>query len=197
MSVSYTYSANFGGKITVGLPKSMPRARGLDICDAVELLVEELMGLGASEAAEAPVKAELKAALPVHPAGKRDPEAAAASAGDLRRAAFEKEQADAAVAELEESAAPERQLVSKEEFAEFAKAESLSRWPKDGAVDLSQIVAFWNIGKSSFRARMNAGKFARPLELKGRSKASPRVWPAKIVGEQLAAEGYLMRGIAG
>ncbi|KEJ93352.1 hypothetical protein [Synergistes jonesii] len=41
MGVSFTYSPDFGVKITVGLPKHVGREAGFEICDAIDALVRE------------------------------------------------------------------------------------------------------------------------------------------------------------
>lgn len=41
MGVSFTYSPDFGVKITVGLPKHVGREAGFEICDAIDDLVRE------------------------------------------------------------------------------------------------------------------------------------------------------------
>ena len=64
---------------------------------------------------------------------------------------------------------PKRQYMSSEAFAAYAKEESLKR--------------------------VSSGEFVPALEMKGRSKASPKLWGADAIGKQLADAGFFMRGI--
>ena len=147
MSVSYTYSADFGGRITVGLPRHVDRRVGLDICDAVESVVKELLeGLSA-------VDNRPSVHVPI-PASDKETETA------------EKEDADS----------------------------SLAEWPSVGMVTVSDIVKFWNIGRSSFRNRVREGIFSKAVDCPDRAFNAPKVWDAAVVGAELAKAGYVRRG---
>ncbi|MCQ4763472.1 hypothetical protein [Cloacibacillus evryensis] len=179
MAVSCTYSPGFGVKITVGLPRHVGREAGFELCDAIDALIRERLdggvvkgGRGATNEVTGPrVKPGATEGAPAAEAAPLDGPA------------------------TEADAEQKRPFMSSEAFAAYAKEESLRRWPHEGTVDLSQIVAFWTIGKSSFRQRVSSGEFVPALEMKGRSKASPKLWGADAIGKQLADAGFFMRGI--
>ncbi|WP_352401591.1 hypothetical protein [Synergistes jonesii] len=150
MGVSFTYSPDFGVKITVGLPKHVGREAGFEICDAIDALVREQLE------------------------GKEE-----------RRRATR-----ASCPEPTEEALPAVAEPEAEENAEPRPAE----WPSVGVVTASEIVAFWNIGKSSFRQRVRDGVFSGAISCPDRAPNAPKVWDAATVGRELAAAGYVRRG---
>lgn len=78
--------------------------------------------------------------------------------------------------------------------AEESRSEKVREWPSCGTVSVREIVDFWNIGRSSFRARVRSGEFAPALECPGRAPNAPKVWDALTIGRDLAACGYTRRG---
>lgn len=67
-------------------------------------------------------------------------------------------------------------------------------WPSAGVVTVNEIVAFWNIGKSSFRQRVRDGVFSGAVDCPDRAPNAPKVWDAAVVGAELAKAGYVRRG---
>lgn len=76
-----------------------------------------------------------------------------------------------------------------------ASASSLEAWPESGFVTVNDIVGYWNIGTSSFRNRVRSGVFSRAVECPDRSPNAPKVWDAAVIGRELAANGYVRRGL--
>ena len=76
-----------------------------------------------------------------------------------------------------------------------ASASSLDAWPESGFVTVNDIVGYWNIGTSSFRNRVRSGVFSRAVECPDRSPNAPKVWDAAVIGRELAANGYVRRGL--
>ena len=75
-----------------------------------------------------------------------------------------------------------------------AGAEALAEWPSIGKVTVGQIVAYWNIGGSSFRNRVRDGVFSIAVDCPDRAVNAPKVWDAATIGRELAASGYVRRG---
>lgn len=71
---------------------------------------------------------------------------------------------------------------------------SLAEWPSVGMVTVSDIVKFWNIGRSSFRNRVREGIFSKAVDCPDRAFNAPKVWDAAVVGAELAKAGYVRRG---
>lgn len=76
-----------------------------------------------------------------------------------------------------------------------ASASSLDAWPESGFVTVNDIVGYWNIGTSSFRNRVRSGVFSRAVDCPDRSPNAPKVWDAAVIGRELAANGYVRRGL--
>lgn len=186
-----TASKNFSSRIMIGLPRGFDDRAALDLRDEINALLEERFGVGTELSRPVP-----SAGAPIAPAVSVN------SVEALVRAVSERPAAAACFASSEAVSAdpvqedrPQRPFMSSEAFASYAKEESLKLWPQDGTVSLEQIVNYWTIGKSSFRVRVSSGEFIPALEMKGRSKASPKLWNASIIGRQLADAGFFRRGI--
>lgn len=76
-----------------------------------------------------------------------------------------------------------------------ASASSLKAWPESGFVTVNDIVGYWNIGTSSFRNRVRSGVFSHAVDCPDRSPNAPKVWDAAVIGRELAANGYVRRGL--
>ena len=76
-----------------------------------------------------------------------------------------------------------------------ASASSLKAWPESGFVTVNDIVGNWNIGTSSFRNRVRSGVFSHAVDCPDRSPNAPKVWDAAVIGRELAANGYVRRGL--
>lgn len=161
MGVSFTYSPDFGVKITVGLPKHVGREAGFEICDAIDALVRERLE-GKEEGRRLLCASEPERACEGLPRPAR-PE-------------------------------PERLTEPDERQAHEAEGARPAEWPSVGVVTASEIVAFWNIGKSSFRQRVRDGVFSGAVSCPDRAPNAPKVWDAAEIGRELAANGYVRRG---
>ena len=91
--------------------------------------------------------------------------------------------------------AHEERFASDDDGDSEASASSLGAWPESGFVTVNDIVGYWNIGTSSFRNRVRSGVFSRAVECPDRSPNAPKVWDAAVIGRELAANGYVRRGL--
>ena len=91
--------------------------------------------------------------------------------------------------------AHEDRFASDDDGGSEASASSLDAWPESGFVTVNDIVGYWNIGTSSFRNRVRSGVFSRAVECPDRSPNAPKVWDAAVIGRELAANGYVRRGL--
>lgn len=89
----------------------------------------------------------------------------------------------------------ESRFASDDDGGSEASASSLDAWPESGFVTVNDIVGYWNIGTSSFRNRVRSGVFSRAVECPDRSPNAPKVWDAAVIGRELAANGYVRRGL--
>ncbi len=168
MAVSCTYSPDFGVKITVGLPKYVGREAGFELCDAIDALVRER--LEGREEGRRLFRASETECLRVEPEGE---------SGGLPRPARPE---------------PEDLVEPDGRQAHSAGQAPSAEWPSAGVVTVNEIVAFWNIGKSSFRQRVRDGVFSRAVDCPDRAPNAPKVWDAAVVGAELARAGYVRRG---
>lgn len=93
------------------------------------------------------------------------------------------------------SAAHEVRFAPNDGGGSEASSSSLDAWPESGFVTVNDIVGYWNIGTSSFRNRVRSGVFSRAVECPDRSPNAPKVWDAAVIGHELAANGYVRRGL--
>ena len=84
---------------------------------------------------------------------------------------------------------------SDDDGGSVASASSLKAWPESGFVTVNDIVGYWNIGTSSFRNRVRSGVFSHAVDCPDRSPNAPKVWDAAVIGRELAANGYVRRGL--
>lgn len=93
-------------------------------------------------------------------------------------------------------ARPEPERLTEPDGSQAHEAEGArpAEWPSVGVVTASEIVAFWNIGKSSFRQRVRDGVFSGAASCPDRAPNAPKVWDAAEIGRELAANGYVRRG---
>ena len=140
MEVSYTYRPRSCSTIVVGLPKGLAGHRCAELCDAIQALVDEWSGTFFEGRGERHGQGQCPS---VCSTGVLEGNSNASS----KEPGTEKSEA------VERSSGPGNtdRLVPE-------------GWPASGTVTLAEICLAWGVSKSTYRRRMEAGKYPKPLE---------------------------------
>lgn len=178
----------FGPKIHIAFPRDFSNRLVMDITDEINDFLAERLGGG--EAGQIQERAGAHCTACSEPHGGHD----------SRQEVKENTLHRPAPVMLHEEAAMKRaehdiRFASSDDGGSEASASSLDAWPESGFVTVNDIVGYWNIGTSSFRNRVRSGVFSRAVECPDRSPNAPKVWDAAVIGRELAANGYVRRGL--
>ena len=179
----------FGPKIHIAFPRNFSNRLVMDIMDEINDFLAERLGGG--EAGQIQERAGAHCTACSEPHGGHD----------SRQEVKENTLHRPAPVMLHEKAAMKRAAhdirfaSSDDGGGSVASASSLKAWPESGFVTVNDIVGYWNIGTSSFRNRVRSGVFSRAVECPDRSPNAPKVWDAAVIGRELAANGYVRRGL--
>ena len=191
----------FGPKIHIAFPRDFSNRLVMDITDEINDFLAERLGGGGmphtSERTEAhkAVCGELHGGHGVNAGDSEEPAPLHRALKILRMTGKKRGlvalRDDVAV----KGSAHEERFASDDDDDSEASASSLGAWPESGFVTVNDIVGYWNIGTSSFRNRVRSGVFSRAVECPDRSPNAPKVWDAAVIGRELAANGYVRRGL--
>lgn len=178
----------FGPKIHIAFPRDFSNRLVMDITDEInDFLAERLGGGGMPHTSE---RTEAHKAVCGELHGGHDSQTTMRN-NPMRRRGLVALRDDVAV----KGSAHEERFASDDDGGSEASASSLDAWPESGFVTVNDIVGYWNIGTSSFRNRVRSGVFSRAVECPDRSPNAPKVWDAAVIGRELAANGYVRRGL--
>ena len=178
----------FGPKIHIAFPRNFSNRLVMDIMDEINDFLAERLGGG--EAGQIQERAGAHCTACSEPHGGHDSQAGMKSSPMHKRGLVELRDG------VMRRAAHEARFAAGDDDGDAgASASSLDAWPESGFVTVNDIVGYWNIGTSSFRNRVRSGVFSRAVDCPDRSPNAPKVWDAAVIGRELAANGYVRRGL--